>query len=204
MKLYHFPSPNPQKIHFALLELGLQCEIVPIDLMKGEQRTAEFLALNPNGRVPVLIDGDLTLWESHAILFYLGGKAGMMWPTSQAGAADALRWLFFLSGHIAPPVADLVRNGLVAPLIGAKPDEDPRARATQTLPGVIKILEGRLADSKWLVGEDFTLVDCAYGPILNVTEKAGFSFEAFPKVNSYLHAIRSRPAWRQMLKLPGL
>jgi len=78
MKLYHFPSPNPQKVHFALLELGLECEIVPIDLTKCEHRKPEFLALNPYGRVPVLIDSDLTLWESHAILAYLGEKAGKM------------------------------------------------------------------------------------------------------------------------------
>src|SRR6516164_3388509 len=102
MKLYHFPSPNPQKVTFALHELGLECEIVPVDLSKGEQRTPQFLALNPFGRVPVLVDGDVTLWESHAILAYLGEKTGKLWPTTAAGRADALRWLFFLAGHISP------------------------------------------------------------------------------------------------------
>src|SRR6266571_5134162 len=82
MKLYYFPSPNPQKVRFALLELGLECEIVPVDLTKDEHRKPEFLALNPYGRVPVLTDGELTLWESHAILAYLGDKTGTMWPTS--------------------------------------------------------------------------------------------------------------------------
>lgn len=101
MKLYHFPSPNPQKITFALHELGLECEIVPVDLSKGEQRKPEFLALNPFGRVPVLVDGDQKLWESHAILAYLGDKTGKLWPTTAAGRADALRWLFFLEPHLA-------------------------------------------------------------------------------------------------------
>jgi GST-like protein len=91
MKLYHYPSPNPQKVRFALLELGLQCEITPLDLSKDEQRKPEFLAINLLGRVPVLIDGDLTLWDSHAILAYLGDKTEKMWPTSAAGRADALR-----------------------------------------------------------------------------------------------------------------
>jgi len=68
MKLYHFPSPNPQKVTFALLELGLDCEKIPLDLAKGEQREPAFLAVNPAGRVPVLVDGDRTLTESHAIL----------------------------------------------------------------------------------------------------------------------------------------
>src|SRR6266851_1229692 len=78
MKLYHFPSPNPQKVTFALGELGLEYEMVPVDLAKGEQRKPEFLAINPFGRVPVLVDGDLTLWDSHAILAYLGrpGRCG--------------------------------------------------------------------------------------------------------------------------------
>ena len=82
MKLYYFPSPNPQKIRFALNELGLDCETVAVDLTKGEQRSPEFLALNPCGRVPVLVDGELKLWESHAILAYLGEKTGRLWPTT--------------------------------------------------------------------------------------------------------------------------
>src|SRR5713226_1785151 len=204
MKLYHFPSPNPQKIHFALLELGLECEIVPVDLTKGEHHNPEFLALNPYGRVPVITDGDLTLWESHAILAYLGDKIGKMWPTSAAGRADALRWLFFLSGHITPPAADLVRNRIVVKFFGGKPDEDAIARAEKALPDVIRIVDGQLAKRKWLLGDDFTLVDCAYGPILNVAEKAGFSFSDFPKVCAYLDAVRSRPAWKETPKLPGL
>jgi Glutathione S-transferase, N-terminal domain len=85
MKLYYFPSPNPQKVRFALLELELACEIVPVDLTKGEHRTPEFLALNPSGRVPVLTDGPVTLWESHAILAYLGEKTVRLWPTSAGG-----------------------------------------------------------------------------------------------------------------------
>lgn len=103
MKLYHTPSPNPQKIAFAMLELGLDCEIIPVDFTKGEQRTVEFLALNPFAKVPVLVDGDLTLWDSHAILAYLGDKTQKLWPASASGRTDALRWLFFLAGHLYPP-----------------------------------------------------------------------------------------------------
>src|SRR5215470_7282914 len=97
MKLYFFPSPNPQKVRFALNELGLECETVPIDLTKGEHRRPEFLLLNPAGRVPVLVDGDLALSESHAILTYLGEKTGRLWPATAAGRAEALQWLFFLA-----------------------------------------------------------------------------------------------------------
>ena len=172
-------------------------------MTKGEHRNREFLALNPYGRVPVLTDGDLTLWESHAILAYLGEKAGKMWPTSAAGRADALRWLFFLSGHVTPPAAELARNRITVKFIGGKPDEDAIARGEKALPDVIRIVEGNLAKSKWLLGNDFTLVDCAYAPILNITEKAGFSFAEFPNVRAYMEAIRSRSAWQETPKLPG-
>ncbi|MHB8381358.1 MAG: glutathione S-transferase family protein [Candidatus Binataceae bacterium] len=204
MKLYYFPSPNPQKIQFALNELGLECETVPVNLGEGEQRTPEFLALNPVGRVPVLVDGDLTLWDSHAILAYLGDKTGRLWPTSAAGRADALRWLFFLSGHIAPSATDLAFNRIAVKLLGIPGDQDAIARGEKTLPGVIAILEGHLVNSQWLMGREFSLVDCGYGPVLNVIEKAGFSFSQFPKVTAYLEAIRSRSAWKETPKLPGL
>ncbi len=204
MKLYYFPSPNPQKIQFALLELGLECEIVPVDLTKGEQRKPEFLALNPFGRVPVLTDGALTLWESHAILAYLGEKTGKLWPSSAAGRADALRWLFYLSGHVSPPTTDLAFNRIAAKLLGLPVDEAAIIRGEKALPEVIRIVEGQLAKGKWIMGSDFSLVDCGYGPVLNVLDKAGFKLDEFPKVAAYMEAIRSRRVWKETPKLPGL
>jgi glutathione S-transferase len=204
MKLYYFPSPNPQKVRFAINELGIDCEMVPVNLSQGEQRTPEFLKLNPYGRVPVLTDGDLTLWESHAILSYLGEKTGKLWPATAAGRADAQRWLFFLSGHVSPSVADIAFNRIAVKVLGIKGDEDAIARGEKNLPPIIAILEGQLAKGKWLLGDDFSLLECAAGPILNVAEKAGFSFRDFPKVQAYLNAIRQRPAWIATPKLPVL
>ena len=204
MKLYYFPSPNPQKIRFALNELGLQCEDVPIDLARGEQRTPEFLALNPYGRVPVLVDGDLTLWESHAILAYLGEKTGKLWPTTAAGRADALRWLFFLTSSISPPTTEVVFNRIAVKLSGGTPDEAAIARGERALPGPLGVLERHLAKHKWILGADFSLADCDYGPTLNVLDKAGVSLAQFPQVRAYLDAIRVRRAWQETPKLPGL
>src|SRR5277367_2113616 len=179
MKLYSYPSPNPQKVHFALLELGLDCEIVPVNLGRGEMRQPEFLALNPTGRVPVLADGALTLWESHAILVYLGDKTGRLWPTSAAGRADALRWLFFMSSHFSPPATDLGFNRFAAKNLGIPSDEDAIAHAEKALPAVLGIIEGQLIGNKWFLGDDFSLVDCAYTPMLNLIEKAGYGLGQF-------------------------
>jgi glutathione S-transferase len=204
MKLYYFPSPNPQKVRFAIIELGLDCEIVNVDLTKGEHRQPAYLALNPFGRVPTLVDGELTLAESHAILAYLGEKTGKAWPASPAGRANALKWLFFLSAHITPPTTELVFNRLAVKVLGLPADEDAIARGEKVLPTVLLALESHLAKSRWLLGEDFTLVECAYGPILNAIEKAGLSYDAFPKVHGYLEAIRSRRAWNETPRLPML
>jgi GSH-dependent disulfide-bond oxidoreductase len=203
VQLYYFPSPNPQKVKFALLELGLECEMTPVDLSKREQREPGFLAVNPFGRVPVLVDGDLVLWESHAILAYLGEKTGRLWPASAAGRADALRWLFFLTGHIGPPTGELALR-IRAKIFGIPTDEATIARGEKALPDVIKIVEAQLSKNKWLPGPEFSLVDCAYCPILNVIEKAGFSFAGFPRVNAYLDTIRSRRAWQETPRLPDL
>jgi glutathione S-transferase len=203
MKLYYFPSPNPQKVKFALLELGLDCETIAVDLLKRAQREPAFLALNPFGRVPVLVDGDVTLAESHAILAYLGDKTGRLWPTSAGARANALKWLFFLSGHVSPSVVE-VANRIRSKALGLPVDEAMVARGQKALPDAIAVVEDQLAKTKWLLGGDFSLVDCASGPILNVAEKAGFSFAGYPKVSGYLDAIRQRQAWKDTPKLPGL
>ena len=203
MKLYHFPSPNPQKVTFALLELGLDCEQVPVDLAKGEQREPPFLAVNPAGRVPVLVDDGVTLTESQAILAYLGDKTGRLWPASAAGRAQALQWLFFLSQHVMPAAGEVALR-IRSRVTGVPADETVIARGEKALPAALGILEGQLAKNKWLLGSEFSLVDCAYCPILNVIEKAGFSFAGFPKVQAYLDTCRARPTWKETPRLPML
>ena len=203
MKLYHFPSPNPQKVTFALLELGLDCEKIPVDLAKQEQRQPAFLSVNPAGRVPVLVDGDRTLTESHAILAYLGETTGRLWPATAAARAEALQWLFFLSQHIMPHAGEVALQ-IRAKVLGIPVDEATVSRGEKAMPTPIRVVDGQLAKNRWMLGADFSLVDCAYCPILNVIEKAGFSFAEFPRVGAYLDAVRSRPAWKETPKLPGL
>src|SRR5262245_52532243 len=101
MKLYGFPpSPNTWKVLAAARHMGLPLELEIVDLTKGQQRTNEYLALNPCGRTPVLVDGDLRLWESNAILQYLGAKAGTpLWPEDARTRADIMRWQSWQLAH---------------------------------------------------------------------------------------------------------
>jgi glutathione S-transferase len=109
----------------------------------------------------------------------------------------------FFSVRARHTAADLAGNRIAVKVVGGKPNEDAIARGEEALPDVIRIVEAKLAKSKWLLGDDFTLVDCAYAPILNITEKAGFSCEEFPKFRAYMDAIRSRPDWQETV-LSGL
>lgn len=153
--------------------------------------------------MPVLVDGDLTLPESHAILAYLGEQTGRLWPKSAAARAEALRWLFFLSQHVMP-LAGEVAMRFRAKLFGRPVDEPTVKRGEEALPPVLGILEKQLADNKWMMGSESGLVDCAYCPVLNVIEKSGFGFAEFPKVTAYLDACRAHPTWGQTPRLPGL
>jgi GST-like protein len=203
MKLYHFPSPNPQKVTFALKELGLDCELIPVDLAKGEHKQPAFLAVNPSGRVPVLVDDGTTLSESHAILAYLGETTSRLWPVSAAERAQALQWLFFLSQHIMPAAGEVALR-IRAKVTGVAVDETVVARGEAVLKAVLPIIEDRLQHKQWMLGDDFSLVDCAYCPVFNVIERAGFSLAGFPRIGAYLDAARTRSAWKETPKFPGL
>ena len=107
-------------------------------------------------------------------------------------------------GIITPPAGEIAFNRIAAKLLGIPSDEAAIARGEKALPGMVGIIEGQLAGNKWITGGEFSLVDCAYVPTLNIVEKAGFSFADFPKVAAYLDACRARPAWKEIPKLPGL
>ena len=104
---------------------------------------------------------------------------------------------------VRAPTEDLVFNRIAVKVLGIPGDQDAVARAEKALPGVIGIVEGPLARGQWMLGNDFSLVDCAYTPYLNAIEKAGFGYTV-PKVQAYLDTCRARPAWKQTPKVPGL
>ena len=110
---------------------------------------------------------------------------------------------FFLSQHIMPAAGEVALR-IRARVLGIPVDEAVVARGEQALKSVLPILDGRLASSRWMLGDEFTLVDCAFCPIFNVIEKAGFNFAEFPRISAYLDAARARPAWKETPKLPGL
>lgn len=161
MKLYtNLFSPNARKVHAVAAALGIELDVHTVDLRGGEQRTPEYLALNPNGKVPTLVDGDTVLWESNAILCYLGGKNDTeLWPKS-AKRYDILRWMFWESNHLTAAMNKIFNERFFK---REKADPAVLDAANEAFRKHASVLDAHLADKRYMTGDTPTLADYAVG-----------------------------------------
>lgn len=201
MRLYNFDSSsNPLKVRLALAELGLEYEKVNVNLFKGEQREPFFQKVTAAGQVPVLQDGSLTLRESNAILAYLGKEYGKgLWPSGPAQESLALQWLFFESCELNGPCGRIWWTDIVAPAIGRPlPPPERVEEALENLNKPLGLLEKLFAQQPFILGSDFSLVDCALGVVLNMLRGTrGDQRTTWPNVTDYRERVRTRPSWTE-------
>ncbi len=197
MKLHGFPmSPNTQRARFALEELDIAYELEVVDLMAGAQKAPEYLAINPAGRVPCLVDGDFSLFESNAILGYLAAQKPERKLDGGADArarAEVTKWMFFGCAHLGPAVQQIFAHTMRLPPEKRLPQVVETARAD--LDRALKVLEGRLAKSSHLGGDTLTLADISVAPILSPLAMLGVDLTPFVAVSAWLAAIKARPSW---------
>jgi glutathione S-transferase len=146
MRLYYHPfSSNSRRVLLTAYHLGLNLELVVVDLLRGEHKTPEYLRLNPNGRIPILVDGGLYLWESHAIMQYLADKSleQDIYPQDVSARADVNRWLFWSANHFAPAAALIIRERVSKRIVGGSGAPDPLeiARGEALLPAAAGVLD---------------------------------------------------------------
>jgi glutathione S-transferase len=196
LTLYWFWSFNPQKVRLALEEMKLDYSLVTVDLAQGGERSPLIGQLNPNRKVPILVWDEYRLWESNAILTYLGERTGQLWPAEAEGKADAARWLFFEARHLSEPIGELWFNGWMKPKMGKVPDTMAMSRAEKGSARYLAVLEAHIAERDWMLGESFSLVDCCYGPVLDAYSLAGGYIDAYPAIKAYLGRMRARPSWK--------
>jgi GSH-dependent disulfide-bond oxidoreductase len=191
LKFYYSLAPNPMKVALLLEELGLPYEPIPVDTRKGEQHGAAFMALNPNAKVPVIVDGPTTVFDSNAILLYLAEKAGRLAGAPQDRGA-MLSWLMFVASGIGPFTGQCVHFKHYAP----EPNPYALNRYDFEAWRHWKILDARLADRRWMVGEDYTLVDIAVWGWARVLPFAlgAEAWETLPHVKRLLDTVNERPA----------
>jgi GST-like protein len=196
LTLYWYWSPNPQKARLALEELALEYSLVTVDLGRGGQ-TADLVGeLNPNRKVPILSWGPYTLWESNAILTYLGERTHRLWPGDAEGKGRAAKWLFFEARHLSEPVGQLWFNGYVARVINRPPDTMAQEKARKDGARYLAVLNDHLDRHDWMLGNEYSLVDCCYGPLLDALSLAGDEMAAYPAIGRYLSRMRARAAWK--------
>ena len=196
LTLYWFWSFNPQKVRLALEELGLDYSLVTVDLTRGGQHTDLVGELNPNRKVPILRWDEYTLWESNAILTYLGERTNRLWPTDAEGKGVAAKWLYFEARHLSEPIGELWFNGYVARLMNRPPDTLAQERAQKNGARYLAVAEEHLGRNEWMLGEQFSLLDCCYGPMFDALSLAGEYLAAYPALGQYLARMRDRRAWK--------
>ena len=211
LQLYSLPTPNGVKVSIALEETGLPYEVHKVAFDKNDQMSPEFLALNPNNKIPAIIDPDgpggkpLALFESGAILVYLAAKTGQLMPRDDARRYETLQWLMFQMGGIGPMFGQL---GFFHKFAGKEyEDKRPRDRYVAESKRLLAVLDGHLKGKAWMMGDEYTIADIAIFPW--VRNLVGFygareivGFDAFKEVQRVLDAFLARPAVQRGLDIP--
>ena len=208
MKLYHFPiSPNSRRVIAVLHHLGLDCELVAVDLSKGEHMTPDFLRMNPNHMIPTLVDGDFVLWESNAIMQYLCSKVpdNSLWPSSNPlTQADVSRWQFWQAAHFGSACSVMIFERAVKKLFNlGEPDLQEIAKGEERFHRFAQVLETHLKGREWLVGDAVTLADFSIGSFLDLAEIAQFPMTPYVEIPRWYRNIEQLPAWQSSAPAKG-
>ena len=212
LQLYSLPTPNGVKVSIMLEETGLPYEPHLVSFESNDQLSPEFLSLNPNNKIPAIIDPDgphgepLALFESGAILLYLAEKTGQLLPQDPVHRYQAIQWLMFQRGGIGPMFGQL---GFFHKFAGKDyPDKRPLERYVNESARLLAVLDGHLQGRDWIMGSDYSIADIATFPwIRNLISfyEAGplVQFERFANVQRVLDAFLARPAVQRGLNIPG-
>lgn len=198
--LYGGPTPNGRKVAIALEELGLPWTYRLVDIIAGDQLKPEFLALNPNNKMPVIVDpdgpgGELVLWESGAILWYLAEKTGRLAPADARGRAICHQWLMFQMSAIGPMFGQNAHFAFYAK------EKHPYsiARYGNEVSRLLRVLDGRLAESRYLAGDDYTVADIATYPY--TLRQAETRRSELPNLARWSDEVGARPAVRRGMEI---
>ena len=209
IEIYAFPpSPRGFKPMAVANHLGLDWTLRMIDLRKGEQKTAQYAALNPNMRMPTLKDGDYVLWESNAILQYLAGKrpeSGLL-PKDERARLDVTRWQFWDLAHWDPTCAVFIFENVVKPVVlkSGEPDQAALAKGAEQFHRAAKVLDDQLKRNKFVAGDRLTVADFSIGAPLNYAEMARMPLASYPEIARWHGTLRALPAWQKTLAQCGL
>ncbi|MDB4943256.1 MAG: Glutathione S-transferase [Labilithrix sp.] len=199
MKLYmNALSPNVRRVRVTAAVLGLRLEEKTLDFSRGEHKTPEYLELNPNGSIPTLVDGEVVLTESRAIMQYLAAKkpeSGLL-PRDEAARADVTRWQFWDASHFSPQLGTLAFEKMIKPMFGM--GEPDAAKIQEALAGIRRfgaVLDKRLVGKDYVVGATLTIADLTIASSLMYAEQTEAPIGELSNVRSWLARITELDAW---------
>jgi GSH-dependent disulfide-bond oxidoreductase len=204
--LYTWATPNGHKASIMLEELSLEYGVHPIDIGNGEQFAKDFVAINPNAKIPAIVDrdgpegGPFAVFESGAILIYLAEKSGQLLPADPGGRSRAIQWLMFQVGGLGPMLGQAQHFRRFAP----QPLPYAIERYTSEAQRLYRVLDKRLGDSEFLAGSTYSIADIAAYPWVGRAEWQGVLLGDFPQVRRWLDAIGRRPAVQRGMQVPRL
>jgi GSH-dependent disulfide-bond oxidoreductase len=200
LKFYFSGAPNPTKVALFLEEAGLQYEPIPVDTRKGQQFSPEFVAINPNSKVPAIVDGDATVFDSNAILLYLADKTGkFLPPNTPANRGELLSWLMFVASGVGPYGGQAVHFQHYAP----EKIQYAITRYVFEAERHFGIINDRLAKHRYMVGDTYTIVDMdVWGWARLIPMVLGKeAWEKLPNLKRLIDEIEARPAAQRAVKL---
>ena len=198
--LYTSPTPNGHKVSVTLEEMGIPYKVKPINLMSGEQKQPEFLAMNPNGRIPVIVDredDDFAVFESGAIMIYLAEKTGKLLPVDAKGRSEVMQWLMFQMGGVGPMMgqANVFYRYFpekIQPAIDRYQNESRR---------LMEVLDGRLKYHEFLAG-DFSIADIANWCWARTWNWSGLNIDGLENLKRWIDQLYARPACKAGIEVP--
>jgi glutathione S-transferase len=206
MKLYNANfSPNCLRVRAVIFEIGANVEIVEVDVFKGGTQTPEYLAINPNGKVPAFVDGDLRLFESRAINAYLASldPSRRLYPEDLKKRAVVDQWSYWQAIHLGPSSQRLSFEKVLKERFGrGKPDETIVANETKETTKLLGVFNHGLDGRDWIAG-DLSIADFALASTLTRRQEAGIDLGGFPKVAKWIDRLESRDSWQKAVAAMG-
>ncbi|MGV6874149.1 glutathione S-transferase family protein [Pseudochelatococcus sp. B33] len=203
IQLYSYQTPNGHKASIMLEETGLPYDVHIVDIEKGDQFRPEFLVLNPNNKIPVIVDPDRhrTVFESGAILLYLADRSGVLKPRNETEAGLTLQWMLFQAAHVGPALGQLWNYKVFV----AETLPQVIARFERETARVLRVLDGQLEPEPYVVGGQFGIADVMTWPWINAaSSKIGVDLAPYPHIARWFAEIGSRPAVQRGLRVPAL
>lgn len=198
MKVYWFKAQAPRRVLALVKHLGIKAECVEVDLMGGGLKTADYAALNPNMKAPTLVDGDVVLWETSAIMAYLCIKAGSdMWPANNpAEQVEVLRWLSWSDCHWSPAVGAFYFEHVVKKTFGMGPPNSESLKAKiPEFNKYARVLDAHLEGRTYVACDRLTIADFQLGSMVNYWRELEMPLEAFPNAVRWVDTLKRIPAW---------